>query len=208
MSEKLSEKMQRGFDDDSVCAGLVFPKGWIAEAAALEQSLAAKQEEIERLKNAYSKSADEVEQSLGKALGYPWFKDDQKNFPGATKADGVCVGDHVPESIADEAAKRITDLQEENAALRAEVQEIHARLKWARETSKEVMEENRTLREALTNLCDRLDFVEEDERYKGVWTACAIRGYPYNGPTWEQAYKEARAALSATPKPSEETPKT
>lgn len=61
----------------------------------------------------------EVEQILGKALGYPWYKDDKKNFPDATEADGVCVGDHVPESIAEEASNRIkslkTRLQQEHA---------------------------------------------------------------------------------------------
>jgi len=55
----------------------------------------------------YYRLRDEVEQVLGKALGYPWYKDDQKNFPGTTVADGVCVGDHVPESLLDEAARRI-----------------------------------------------------------------------------------------------------
>lgn len=55
----------------------------------------------------------EIEQTLGKALGYPWFKDDQKNFPGSTEADGVCVGDHVPESLAAEAATRIRSLEQQ-----------------------------------------------------------------------------------------------
>jgi hypothetical protein len=52
---------------------------------------------------------NEVEQILGKALGYPWFKDDQENFPGATEADGVCIGEHVTESIAQEAANTLSD---------------------------------------------------------------------------------------------------
>ncbi|WP_433935214.1 hypothetical protein [Brevundimonas diminuta] len=76
--------------------------------------------ELARLKAAMSKSNDEICQSLGKALGYPWFKDDQRNFPGATEGNGVCVGDHVAESIADEAASRISAILAENAALRAE----------------------------------------------------------------------------------------
>lgn len=63
--------------------------------------------EEKRLRIAIGKINDEVCQSIGRALGYPWFKDDQKNFPGATEADGVCVGEHVAESIAEEAAKRI-----------------------------------------------------------------------------------------------------
>lgn len=49
----------------------------------------------------------EVEQTLGKALGYPWYKDDPKNFPIATEADGVCVGEHTPATIAAEAASRL-----------------------------------------------------------------------------------------------------
>lgn len=63
--------------------------------------------ENNRLRTNWSKVNDEICQTLGKALGYPWFKDDQENFPGATEANGVCVGDHVAESLADEAAKRI-----------------------------------------------------------------------------------------------------
>src|ERR1035437_2186533 len=45
--------------------------------------------EIERLENACEKMNNEVCQVLGQALGwYPWYKDDQKNFPGATEKDG------------------------------------------------------------------------------------------------------------------------
>lgn len=67
--------------------------------------------EVERMRNIGMKISHEVEQSLGKALGYPWFKDDQKNFPGATDLDGVCVADHVAETIAEEAANRIRVLE-------------------------------------------------------------------------------------------------
>ena len=59
-----------------------------------------------------------IEQILGKALGYPWFKDDQKNFPSATEEDGVCVGDHVAETLAMEAAKKIAQLEKELAEAR------------------------------------------------------------------------------------------
>lgn len=50
------------------------------------------------------KDQDEVTQICGKALGYPWFKDDQKNFPGATEENGVCTADHVAVTIAGELA--------------------------------------------------------------------------------------------------------
>ena len=43
---------------------------------------------------------------------YPWFKDDRKNFPGATEEHGVCVGEHVAETIASEAANKIIKLRQ------------------------------------------------------------------------------------------------
>lgn len=68
--------------------------------------------EVNRLKEACSKQNDEVCQILGKVLGSPWYKDDQKNFPGATEENGVCVGDHVAESLAEVAAREISRLRE------------------------------------------------------------------------------------------------
>lgn len=59
-----------------------------------------------------------VEQTLGKILCYPWYKDDKKNFPGATEEDGVCVGEDTIETLADRAAERIRHLEEEISALR------------------------------------------------------------------------------------------
>lgn len=51
-----------------------------------------------------------IEQICGGALGYPRYCDDQKNFPGATEEDGVCVGEHVAASIASELAGKYRDL--------------------------------------------------------------------------------------------------
>ena len=82
------------------------------------------QAENARLRDAMARTYDEICQVLGKALGYPWFKDDQKNFPGATEAAGVCVGEHVAESIAAEGARTIQALQAEVARLRAVLMEI------------------------------------------------------------------------------------
>lgn len=62
------------------------------------------------LEDKYYAFAREVDQTLGPALGYPYYANDQKNFPGATEADGVCTGDHVPETLAAEAARRITNM--------------------------------------------------------------------------------------------------
>jgi hypothetical protein len=75
----------------------------------LRQTLSASK----RMVNAGIKNEYEIEQILGKALGYPWFKDDQKNFPGATEEHGVCVGEHVAVTLAMEAAAKITELTKE-----------------------------------------------------------------------------------------------
>jgi hypothetical protein len=69
------------------------------------------EQEIQRLRNAYSKENDEISQIAGKVLDYPWFKDDQQNFPGATEKDGVCVGDHVAASIVMELANRFVEYE-------------------------------------------------------------------------------------------------
>lgn len=71
-----------------------------------------------RLRLACVKTNDDICQTIGKALGYPWFKDDHKNFPFADEANGVCVGDHVAESIAAEAADEIARLRAENERLK------------------------------------------------------------------------------------------
>lgn len=59
-------------------------------------------DEIERLRAWYTRMCNEIEQVLGKALGFPPFPDD---WPGAEGQ--VCVGDHVPESLAAMIARRL-----------------------------------------------------------------------------------------------------
>ena len=83
-----------------------------AEANWLCEVLNRIESEAKDLRSRTLQEFHEIEQTLGKALGYPWFKDDQKNFPGATDADGVCVGDHVAASLAMEAADKILTLEE------------------------------------------------------------------------------------------------
>jgi len=78
----------------------------------LERELNAAQQRIKRLRDGIAKQNLEIEQTCGKVLDYPWFKDDQKNFPGATEKDGVCVGDHVAETIAAELARKYTDAKQ------------------------------------------------------------------------------------------------
>lgn len=97
--------------DITVDDEFVLAKDYDALAARLRDAEA----ENARLREACSKQNDDVCQVLGKALGYPWYKDDQTNFPGADESNGVCVGDHAAESIADEAAKTIARLREDAA---------------------------------------------------------------------------------------------
>jgi len=71
--------------------------------------------DIERLRHVargFWRESLEIEQILGKALDYPWFKDDQKNFPDATEEHGVCVGDHVAITLAMEASDKIKQLKD------------------------------------------------------------------------------------------------
>lgn len=77
-----------------------------------EQSIEMLNNDLKHLRLAAARDNEEITQVLGRALGYPWFKDDQKNFPGATEANGVCVGDHVAASLAVEAAKTIKAMRE------------------------------------------------------------------------------------------------
>lgn len=65
----------------------------------------------------YQKELEDIEQILGKVLGYPWYKDDPKNFPDATEADGVCIGAETAWSLAMLAADKIKQLEERNAKL-------------------------------------------------------------------------------------------
>ena len=68
--------------------------------------------EVERLRAACVKQDNAVGQTIAQALGgFPWYKDDKKNFPDATEADGVCVGEHTAETLAEAAAKEIKRLR-------------------------------------------------------------------------------------------------
>ena len=81
------------------------PGQFKADARRLRELVAEKDGRIRHLERACAKQNADVCQTLGAALGYPWFRDDPATFPGATAGDGVCVGAHVAESIADEAAE-------------------------------------------------------------------------------------------------------
>jgi hypothetical protein len=56
-----------------------------------------------------AEALDKCQQIAGIALGYPWYKDDQKNFPGATEKDGVCLGEHADDTVVAELAKAYSE---------------------------------------------------------------------------------------------------
>ena len=86
-------------------------KSFVPEAEA--RVLLGRVKVLEDARKAVQQSFHEIEQTLGKALGYPPL------YPGASPVDDgqVCVGDHVPETLATEAAVRIAALE---ACLHAE----------------------------------------------------------------------------------------
>lgn len=89
----------------------------IASFAMTEaQGLRARVTELERIVNGHNTVRHEIEQVLGKALGYPFLDhrvcSDCVPGYGCTCNDPVvCIGEHVTESLADEAARRIRDLE-------------------------------------------------------------------------------------------------
>jgi cell division septum initiation protein DivIVA len=131
----------------------------------------------------------DVEQALGKALGYPWYKDDPTNFPEATEADGVCVGEHVPGTIAAEAAARLTEA--ERRATEAEVRAAKAEDSCAEfadaldaaEDAKHKAEArlNRALEDSSIAETGRLRAEGERDRYKALadwWSTSAVEDDP------------------------------
>ena len=92
---------------------LLMDYGKVAKAQLLKchKSEAAKIKQLELGKKLSMESDNRIEQAIGKVLGYPAYKNDQKNFPNATEANGVCVGDHVAESLVMELVGRFKELE-------------------------------------------------------------------------------------------------
>jgi uncharacterized coiled-coil DUF342 family protein len=122
--DKAADEIERLRKDNADILATV-TEGW-DQARKRQDQVHNLEAEIERLRRGCTMLNSEVCQRLGKALGYPWFKDDQENFPGATEESGVCTGEHVAESIAAEAATRIERLE--------------ARLAWWDNASREMYE--------------------------------------------------------------------
>ena len=95
---------------------------WVADVQCAK--IRELNERIKLLEHGIAKQNLEIEQTCGRVLDYPWFKDDQKNFPGATEKDGVCVGEHVAETIAAELARKYTEAKERIKRLEDAMSEI------------------------------------------------------------------------------------
>lgn len=70
-----------------------------------------------KLASALLKECYEIDQILGKALGYPNLKDDKKNFPDQL-TDYYCTGEHVPVTLAMQAAKVLGERDRQLTAAR------------------------------------------------------------------------------------------
>ena len=97
-----------GSDDYAPCNPSILDTDNLAKQILLKchQSEAARIKQLELGKKLSMESDNRIEQAIGKVLGYPAYKDDQKNFPNATESNGVCVGDHVAESLVMELVDR------------------------------------------------------------------------------------------------------
>jgi hypothetical protein len=127
-------------------------------------------------------------------LGYPWFKDDQKNFPGADESCGVCVGDHVAETLAMEAATEIERLRKENERLK----EWEPRL-LPLSSPKELVV---SVKEGfLSRLVESLDAMNGDANYTVTQARCGDTKYEIvvrraDKPTPHELRKKAEAELA------------
>ena len=111
---------KKEIDAWEACADMLF--AWADElkcgttSQAIYEAVCVDIEKYKKLKNETQSNEltelEKIEQILGKALGYPWYKDNPDIFPNATEADGVCVGIETAWSLAMIASDRIKELEE------------------------------------------------------------------------------------------------
>jgi hypothetical protein len=89
-----------------------------AAGVAIERGISAGlKARIDILEKAIATEHDEIEQILGKALGYPEYYPDISDVNDGS----VCVGEHVPASLAEEAATKIRSLTGDVDQLKAAI---------------------------------------------------------------------------------------
>lgn len=69
--------------------------------------------ELARLRTAWAQEHNELSQLIGKALGYPYYKD-LPEFPEATEADGVCTFHLVLPDLVDEIVTKYNALKSDS----------------------------------------------------------------------------------------------
>lgn len=177
----------------------------LADAEADNEKLLDRVQELEAQRIAWIKECHEVEQTLGKALGYPFYCD-LDSFPDATDADGVCVGEHIPATLAMEAAARILKLEEKINTFRELLTHSASRVAELKEQREKLEEENARLMEA----CDI--FEANSAGATQLWEACLAAkqrihfvGMPNEPktedgkPDWRGVIEKVEAALAIDP---------
>lgn len=94
----------------------------LTDLPRLLEALDAAEARIEALEQACAGHENEIEQTLGKALGYPEYPE-----PGS---GWVCVGEHVAATLAMEAANKIGKLEAEAGRLRTALEIYADELRW------------------------------------------------------------------------------
>ena len=69
-------------------------------------AVASEERKTKALHESWQSAEEECVQILAQMLDFPWFIDDQENFPGATEKDGVCVGPYISIDLAEMLAQR------------------------------------------------------------------------------------------------------
>lgn len=97
-------------DPDDMGAGMALnyaEDALSAEVVDIARFALMRDADANRLMEAAIKQNHEIEQTLGEALGFPYYADDQITFPGSTREDGVCVAPDTAETLAMMAAGTI-----------------------------------------------------------------------------------------------------
>lgn len=89
---------------------------WPAHTNLLLDEIELLTKDRDRYCKAYWESAHEIDQTLGRALGYPVYPDNDPNCPG--EPGEVETGEHVPETLAMEAANKIRSFEQTIASYR------------------------------------------------------------------------------------------
>jgi hypothetical protein len=100
------------------------PPSEVLDRAAAFDAPSDLERQRDHYKSACIQMQHEVCQTLGKALGFPMYKDDQVVFPGADDSTGYFTEPHTAETMALLALDRITANEHREAVLRLALEMI------------------------------------------------------------------------------------